>query len=436
MRCLLFFGAFLSSIELLPAQEVLVVGKIIEAGVNIPVPDVNVKEKNSNKKTVTNSNGFFTMRLNKGSATFIFSHVSFTAKTYSPELNADTITFTISMNRDLNLLDPVDITFRHKPDTVIGSQKFFIHDFEFYGDLFVLLTFDKKPEKSKVMLAGEEQKIISVFNVPVNAQELYKDFLGYINVIGKDSVYRVIIENNVIRLASLEADDFDNIIRPCIDTVNGKIVFSDYRDDYPEFNYYTWNMADSTATKFRTVVDKDLSVMYSFEYDFLQPKQKLYARKMELATGIDKREIAAAMTNFAHSRYFTPLYAPMFVLSDTMYLFEHYRNKLYRFDKTAKLLDSVNIDYHKPAKWREWRRRLVKAENSNEIYGLFLKDGYYYLKQIDVHSGKICAVNKLTYPYLNRVRVKDGYAYYVYRPFESLQTKYLYKEKIGACGGD
>jgi hypothetical protein len=427
----LFF--FFSLLFLFPAfsqQKCVVSGYVFDHITKVPIPGAVVRELFTNKVVVTDSTGFYLFTLEKEKI-----HLRVTYVGYDP-LEAiipdpkNGVRRDFYMVQSTTIIDTVNITGIHKPDTVIGTQNFFIHDFEFLGDKLVLLTFEDKPEKSKVMLAGEDRKIISSFSIPVNALELYKDFLGYINVIGKDSVYRVIVEGEKIRLGSLPKDDFDNMIRPCMDTINGKIVFSDYREDYPEFTYYTFDRTDSTAEKIVNVVDEDLSKMYSFEYDFLPPKEKLYARKMELATGIDKREIAAYMTNFGRSRYFTPLYAPLFIIKDTLFLFNHLSDKLYTFNKEGKRLDSCAISYHHPVKWKEWRRRLIKEEQGDRLFALFLSDGIYKLKEIDRHNGKIISETKLSFPNVSRIRIKDGYVYYVYRPFESLQTKYLYKERI------
>jgi hypothetical protein len=58
------------------------------------------------------------------------------------------------------------------------------------------------------------------------------------------------------------------------------------------------------------------------------------------------------------------------------------------------------------------------------------KNGFYYLKQVSLYSGKIIASYKLTNQYVDQIKVKNGYVYYVYRPFESLQEQFIYKELI------
>jgi hypothetical protein len=343
----------------------------------------------------------------------------------------DSLHLDIFMVQALVELDPYVVNTVDLPDTVVGNNNFFIQDFEFAGDNFLLLTTDRRTDAWSVKLADPDQKIVSTANIPVmDVVQLYRDFLGYINVICKEEVYRVKFDGSQIGLAQLPKNDFEWMIKPCVDTITTSIYFSNYRSDYPEFSYFAYNKNDSTKVLVRSVIDKDLALQYSFEYEFMKPKDKLLARKLEQQTGIDKREVAAYMTDFAHQRWFTPLYAPMFIIRDTVLIFDHYSDKIYKYDGHNSLLDSVKISYHHPEKWREWRRELLKDELKQDIYGVFLKGGYTYLKEIGTKSGDILSVSRLTFQFVDKVKVKDGFAYYIYRPNSSLQTKFLYKERL------
>jgi hypothetical protein len=345
--------------------------------------------------------------------------------------NKDSLKLDVYMTSTAIELTEVNITGIAPPDTVVGNNGFFIQDFEFSGNNFLLLTTDRKTDAWSVRLAGPDQKILSMAAIPVmDVVQLYKDFLGYINVICREEVYRVKIEGSEVRLQQLPKNDFDWMIRPCVDTITTSIYFSNYRADYPEFSYFAYNKNDSTKVLVRSVIDKDLALQYDFEYEFLKPRDKLYARQLEQQTGIDKHEVAAYMTDFAHQRWFTPLYAPMFIIRDTVLIFDHYSDKIYKYDAHNNPVDSVKISYHHPEKWREWRRQLVKDELKPNIYGLFLKGGYTYLKEISTKTGEIASVSRLTFQFVDKVKVKDGYAYYTYRPNGSLQTRFLYKERL------
>ena len=328
-------------------------------------------------------------------------------------------------------LGSITVTSKKVADTVFGSGKFSVADFEFLeNDKLILLTFEKSLEKAKVMLTDKSQKILSTFVLPDEANRLYKDYLGKINVICTNHIYQVSVINDVIHLGELPADEYIARIMPCIDTVQENIYFSNYQRDYPEFTYYAYNTSDSSYVALKTVTDQEQLKGYNMEYYFLKPKDRLYARKMADYYGVDFHRVAATMSGLTSSVYFSPLYAPLFVLRDTVCVFDHYNNAILKYNKKNQLLDSVSIDYHHPKSWREWKHKIIIDKETNNAYALYQKNGFYYLKQINLYSGKLIASYKLTNQYVDQIKVKNGYVYYVYRPFESLQEQFIYKELI------
>jgi hypothetical protein len=282
-----------------------------------------------------------------------------------------------------------------------------------------------------VILVDEQQKILSSFDVPVEAKELYRDYQGYINVLCVDSAFRVkILPPAKILLLSLPYRDFCDRMFPCIDTLGGRILFTNYQEQYPAFSYFAWNPSDTTVQKVHYIVDGELLDSYNWEFDFLRPKDRLYARKMEMYTGIDKRIIAATMTGFPQSIYYTPLYAPMFVKNDTICVFDHYADTLFLYDRNMKQIGASKIEYHHPKNWKEWDRQLHQDEITGEIYARFEKGGFYTLKKIDIRTGKITGEYKIENPWVKHIRIRNGDVYYIYRPKDSIQTKFLYREHV------
>lgn len=337
----------------------------------------------------------------------------------------------ISLNAQQKVdLNTVTVTAERKADTVFGTWKFSVADYEFYEDKLLLLTFTKSMTKAKIMLADASQRILSEFEVPDIAQKLYKDYLGYINILCENNVFRVKITNNMIGLASLPVSDFNSRIVPCIDTIGHDIYFSNYSKDYPEFTYYAYNTADSSLHPFKTVTDREQLKEYNMGYYFLKPKEQLYARKLADEYHVDKYRIAAIMSGLTTSIFYTPLYAPLVVFNDTVCVFDHYNDAILTYNQKRELLDSVPIDYNHPKNWREWRHEIIMDKVNNKAYALYQKNGFYYLKQIDLRTGKIIGSFKLLNRYVEKIRIKNDYVYYIYRPFESLQEQFVYKELI------
>ena len=128
--------------------------------------------------------------------------------------------------------------------------------------------------------------------------------------------------------------------------------------------------------------------------------------------------------------YYEPLYAPLFVNKDTILIFDHYSDQLMKISSRFEKLDSIPISYHKDKDKKNWEQPILKDKDENKLYSLFLKHGYYFLKQIYLNDGSTLVSFKLNYRYVENVKVENGYAYYIYRPYESSQKKYLYREVI------
>ncbi len=79
---------------------------------------------------------------------------------------------TIIAQRKIDL-HQVEILANRKADTVFGTWKFSVADYEFYEDKMVLLTFTKNMSHASVNLVDEAQKVLSSYNIPDEAQRLY-----------------------------------------------------------------------------------------------------------------------------------------------------------------------------------------------------------------------------------------------------------------------
>lgn len=327
-------------------------------------------------------------------------------------------------------LGEVIVTAEKKADTVFGTWKFSVADYEFHEDKLLLLTYTRSLSAAKVMLVNDAQNILSTFDIPDEALKLYKDYMGFINVMCKENVFRIKISGNSISLASLPLEEFNVKITPCIDTIKENIYFSNYSKDYPEFTYYAFNTSDSSVSPLRTITDEEQLKEYNMEYYFLKAKDKLYARKLAAEYQVDKHRIAAIMSGVTSSIFYTPLYAPLFIINDTIVVFDHYSNSILSYNKKHERIDSVCIDYHHPKSWRDWKHEIILDKENHNVYALYQKNGYYFLKHIDLKTGKIIGSFKLLNRYVEHIRVKGDYVYYVYRPFESLQEQFVYKELI------
>lgn len=422
------------TIQLSMFSQTVVHGHITDSQSQLPVAEVQIRLLNSNYSTKSSASGDYTLVFpSKKHLTLVYSCLSYQKRIKEVDVKGDSLLLNITLTPDPKQLDSVVIKGNYKPETLVWSPKYSIYDFDFYEDKYILLTSEGGMDKAELRLADQNGKTLHSVNVGKEAglaKELYHDYMGYTNLVCEKAIYRINIHKDRILTWAVDPEGFNAFIKPVIDTVNNKLIFSDHWKDYPSFNYFNYNPDDSSRKKIITITNEDLMKLYNMEYYYLKPAQKLEARQLAEAYKADKHVIAALMSGFTKSLYYDPLYAPLFILKDTLCVFDHYKDQLIHFDKKGNRLDSVTISYNHPKNWREWSHLMVKDDIGNSIYAIYNKNGHKYLKQIDHNTGKEIGKYNLQQHSAEKIKVRDGYAYYVYRPFESTQEKFLYRELI------
>jgi len=432
----LYFLFFSTTLYAQPKNSIYILGTVFSKETGNIIQNVSVKVNNSTYTTVTDNKGKFIFHITKVKHySLLFQTLGYKSQVKEIETDYlnDTIKVFVFLKLDSVMLLPVVISAKLKPDTVFGTNKYSIVDFNFYEDKFILLTFFKSMDKTTVRLVDEFKNEVSKVEVPTssgNAKELFEDYMGYTNVICRNAIYRVVVRNEEIKLFELPMEDYIALVKPVIDTSGSNLVFSNYNPNFPMFSYYFYNLMDSSYKAFATIIDKNLMDLYRFEYYFLKPAEKLEARNFAQEFKIDKHVAAAMMTGFTNSIYYTPLYAPLFVVGDTIRIFDHYKDYLYHYNSKGNKLDSMPISYHHPKKWKEWKNVMIKDVINGNIFAIFSKDGHKYMKKINYRSGKEEGIYKIIHFSADNIKVKENFIYYVYRPYESTQEKFLYKEKI------
>lgn len=427
----LTFLGFLFSFSILAQDKLLVIGKITDAETGVVIQNVHVKVQQQNRITSSDNKGNYQLNLfKKKYLTLVFSHTSYATSYELLDTKKDTIFLDVKLQLKIEALPVAEVKSDRKPEIVFKSTKISIADYEFYNDQYIFLAYSKRLNKdSEIYLVDENERIISKHFIPGTPVELYTDYLGNVNLICKKSIYRVGVEQEKLSLYELPLADFYQLIKPIVDTLDGEIIFSDFLQQYPRFKYYAFNPVDTNVTVIKEVVHKDMDWQYNFEYLTLNNAEKQFAKRMaKRFKGLDKYDIAASMTGFSHNFLYEEVYAPLFVINDTINIFDHHENKIWKFIDDTVDVGEVAFNYHHPKKKSSWKRQLIMDEVNGKIYGLFRLNGYNYLKEIDSSTGKIVAETKLTYQYVDEIKIKAGRVYYTYKPRATLQKKFLYKE--------
>lgn len=411
-------------------QPVVLSGKLLNTDFQ-PVVGCAVYIKGTQAKATTNKHGIFcfAQRFTKGQKVKIsITDIGYAVFEKEYVLQTTTDTFNISITLEPNEL--VEVPIFSGPQVVYQSKTINVWDFEFVDDKLLMLTYEKRPGNNmRLVLATENSEPISSYLVNRDALKLERDYQGKIHLVTENGVFEVNVRNEKIYVLQENKNDYEKYLKPLVAENEDKLYFSNYAWHYPAFSYYAYGHTDSSYKTLKYIEDKFMLDMYRAEYKYVDTRTKLEAYRMQLRTGVDKEIWAAVWNGFPNSLYYKPIYAPMFVRHDTVMIFDHYANHVYYFDEYNRQLDSFAINYHLGKEASYWKKQLMMDDVSKKIYSLFEKNGTYTLAELS-KEGKPVHFTPLKNKYPEKIKVHNGYAYFNYRPFESTQNKYLYKQPL------
>jgi hypothetical protein len=423
-------------------------GRITDNDSGQPISGVYIAAEKTKCATTSDKNGEYKLRCSASTDSLIleframnYQRVARTVRKQIAHGQTVSLNLDIIMNFQPVELPTVDISTG--PRTVWGSEHLNVADYAFLDNGMILLTYEKElmwktQEDAKrtyftgcrIVLLDKDGIELSRKLVGETCEDLYTGYLGEVFLRTRYNVYHLSTYESYVLMNKMDKKDFEKGILTVVDTIRYNTYFSNYDETFPAFQYMIFNRNDSSHYTFREVVDEEMMRMFRSEYKYLDGRGKVEALNYELRTGVDKEIVAAYMRGFQHSNYYEKLNAPLLVSNDTLLLFDHHHNKLLRFNWKGQILDSISIEYHKMQKPDKWSEALFKDKATQYIYTTSTKQGYTHIYQINTVTGKKRHIKQLMHRYASNIRIQDGWVYYIYRPFEDIQNRYLYKEQL------
>lgn len=262
-----------------------------------------------------------------------------------------------------------------------------------------------------------------------NGINLIKDYRDNIHVICQEEVYHVSYSQDTLALFSIPKDYFLDYVLPIVDTTTSKLFFSNYNAFYPAFDYFAVDHIDSSYRKIIHIEDPLMMELYRSEYKWVDVRTRLWAKQKELETGIDA-QIWVGANYFTQSIYYKVPYAPLFNIHDSIFVLDFQSDQLMVYSPQGEEQRRCPLLFHYHKDKTGWKRSILKDESTQSLYALFEKDGISTLGKIDLKTGQISSKYRLHHKYVEKIRVHHGNVYYIYRPFESIQKRFLYKERL------
>ena len=394
---------------------------------------ISISNNDSTVKLKSNNNGEVIFECKEGRTSFVITHFKYNEKKFVRKIDNEKDTLFLKIEMDYikeQIVDEMVVSAPGIPQIVYGSKQLHVSDFEILEDgNLILLTYPKQLKKGSKLLIYNGKKVIGNFDVPQKAKELIHDYRGNAHIVCETEVLGIQLDGNSFGISKLDRNYYMRYILPIVDSNDTKLFFSNFSEDYPAFDYFYYDQEDSTYSKILGISDDLMMELYRSEIKWVDVRTRIWAKNQERETGVEAEVIVGA-NYFTQSLYYKELYAPLFHRNDTLFVFDYYKDQLKQFDVNGDVIDSVAIYHHYNKRKTGWKANLIQDRVTGQIYGVYERAGYSYIGYVDTKTGEINEQVKLKNRYAHEIQINANQVYYIYRPYESAQKKFLYKERL------
>ncbi|OFY96962.1 MAG: hypothetical protein A2309_12475 [Bacteroidetes bacterium RIFOXYB2_FULL_35_7] len=414
MKKIILLIQFISSIAYSQFHEISVFGTVSDSTGNSEISYANIKIAGAIHGTTTDVKGNFYLEIEKLPATLIVSHdgyqnfyLNISEKTKFP--------VHIKLKSKITELTGVNVT-AGKVEKILEKRPYDVWDYEIYEDKLLLLCFDITTRLVLSDFNGD-----TVCSVKVTKPEmLYKDCLGNVHLLTKDSAYQIFYDSKqIILLYASEIYSFIKTMKNCVFELNGKLYFKEYSRYEQQLNYYYFDETYNKPDNFRTILNThNLSIINSLKYI---PNEK--------CKYIDE-------VLFFQKQFFEDsVYCPLIKLKDSIYLFNFIEHRIECYDSDGRPIENkfIDIDFHK----KDIRKKTILTDDaSGKAYLWNIKQSISTINRIDIKTGKLKETIKIPgYTQLDKIRIYDNNLFFMYRDISNVYHinygyKKVYKMKI------
>ena len=377
-------------INCIQSQDLFIKGTVKEAVSGIPLMGVNVSVQGSNQGAFSGQDGSFTLIITSSeqqkTLELYVQHLGFESRVVQvlpAEMKVKgqerVLEVAIVLQSQIYPLDTAIISSLRLPELVYASEQHSIADYAFMDHGMILLAYEKRLEKaSKIYWVNEMMQPLDSLIIPsaFKALGLREDYASELYLEVEGGLFWIHLGQGKLSMDPVDLKIFRESIAPVIDTLEQRVYFSTWIEQFPAFEYMIWDKQDSIYAGIKQVADAFMLELCRADYKYLNTRDKLRLYRLELETGIEK-EVLACFATFKEGLYYDPIYAPMFLWEETLYLFDHASDAFFTFDQRGAALDSVPILYHDPKKVmaNPFMHELIMDESNGNIYAICQKSG-------------------------------------------------------------
>ncbi len=437
---------YIAAIILLLCQDALsqdqfvIKGRIKDKTSGVPISDVNIKLRDFPAGTTTSKEGEFSISVEELPVILIISHINYQTKIIEiADLFEQEIS--LSLERKTEELDEVVIS-GSKVETVYKDDVYSVLDYEFLSDDILLLVYRNSFSKELMLLNPSNDTIAKINSTKIKPASLFKDCFDAVHVLCKDTAYQLYFHDGLIDLIyPTPVYEFKKLMLPCVTQLNDNIYFKLTFFNELVVEYQFAKEREGQLHLLRRIVDSvktdlinsnpymrsllNIGLYNGAEEGILNMID--YVAMEEQVKMMNDLRAGEFEAHYLRKIVLTPVFAPLVKLRDTLVIFNQPQGQIEFYSSNSRLIRTVKINY---ADDPDWVKEIITDEISGNVYCLFLKSGVYNIRKVNTQNGQMDEILRIYYPFVKKIKVRDGYVFYLYKGMVDGENSKLFRQKL------
>ena len=394
-------------------------GTVTDDATRRPVTGANLKVEGSKVGTTTDKKGAFSFFIDSIPATLTISYIGY--KTKSVILDETSYSLSLYISRTPIELEEVEIAAK-AIEPFFQSERFTVLDYDIDSNQVWLLIYRQRISNAQLIckdIYGDTLATSAPFSF--KPTRLFRDCIGTLHVLGRDSGFQVFMNEGMITfIHPVKMKKFDMVLKNCVAASE-------------EFLFFRRETENGLSVEFfgidrKTLNRQNLSVVGDEE----KLKMKRRNRDDALLLGRDKppdsREDFVTW-NYVHKILYRPVSASLFILGGFTWIFNTPEMQAECYDAGGNFSGKIKLKTDQPGLGR-WTKDVLTDLTDGKVFTTYIRNGRYSLYEIDLNTGALKHRVDLEHLFPEKIKVYNGWVYYLYDVDSSADNKVLYRQKF------
>jgi hypothetical protein len=365
------------------------------------------------------------------------SHLGY--KTKKILLDGTSESMTLYLEKEIRELKEVEIK-ANSIEPIFKCDHYTLRDYEIDSGLVYLLVYRSRASKEELICRNLEGDTIARSGIlsftPIS---LFKDCLGNLQVIGKDSVYQVFLKDNQILMTHpVSLGKFNEVLSNCVASTKQVLYFKTMIILGQGAIYYSINRI-SKEKKILSKVTNDYNLKMlrrnTGDVGFLaqtlpgggsvDPSMMVSGSSVSLA--LDRE--AFDKWNWVHKVVYRPMKSALYKIGDYICIFDIPKKEVEFYDPDGNFSFKLRINIE-VIKDGEWSENIYLDETQSKVYTTFSKSSGPALYRIDLNTGDLHKILNIRHPFPQKIKIYKDKLYYLYDVLGSPEDKTLYRQNL------